>query len=905
METITIFLIAVGIFALLLIEFTLVLFFGKREFALAKHELAEAKAALNHFQGKSSYQDILFLSAKEVATGGLLIIDQNEKVVVWNQKFLDQWDLSNEELEQNSTWEYITRCFVLHKDADIQRALIEKIIHDRTRSSHDEIVLVNGTILKRNSTPLIDPDGVYHGRLWEFIDITDNVPREQHLIAVQKDLEEKNAILATAQKDLEEKSVLLVTVQNELEGKNALLGTVQKVQKELERKSVLLVIVQKELEEKNILLVRVQKELEEKNHLLITIEKEYKEKNNFPYALLDASAHGALFVDCHWSVVTFNKLFCEMWELSEDIVYVGAELHEVLRYCMRKTINPEAFLSNTHMVVDTENINWNSQIFLLNGKIFQSASSPVYGDGTYYGRMWEVTDITESVQREQDLVAVRKDLVEKNDLLHALLEASTHGILAVDSHWRVITFNKLFCDIWGLSEDIVYVGADGIEILRSYCIKRMKNPDIFFSNSRKISDALNMFWNNHLYLENSRILNSFTAPITGLDGTFNGRIWEVTDITNELVQQQELERSYTALIQQGYQLTLALEGAGEGLWTWETRTNLFTLNPEFANQYRSLSDVQPIDQFFQLVPSGEQERYLNILRDITEDSRIEFELQLQTQAGMWRWLILRGIVSDVDDDGSPLIVTGILMDITERKKYEKHLRDLNQKIMVLSQITRHDIVNQLNNLSFLTAALSDTLVDTLPDAFSDAPFDAPFNAFSVKNLLELINQSLGTVMHQVEFSRDYQEIGTHGTEWQDLSACIEKMRHLLIHPPVELIADNLPMIFADPLLEKAVYNLIENSLRHGERVTQIKVTFSAVDGYNGVLIFEDNGVGIPNADKNRIFDQDFGKNTGLGLFLIREIFSLTGMTIYECGEPGYGAQFVIKVPPGSWKWESS
>jgi len=48
-------------------------------------------------------------------------------------------------------------------------------------------------------------------------------------------------------------------------------------------------------------------------------------------------------------------------------------------------------------------------------------------------------------------------------------------------------------------------------------------------------------------------------------------------------------------------------------------------------------------------------------------------------------------------------------------------------------------------------------------------------------------------------------------------------------------------------------------------------------------LFMDNGVGIPDEHKERIFDQDFGKNTGLGLFLIREILGMTEMTIHECG----------------------
>jgi len=114
--------------------------------------------------------------------------------------------------------------------------------------------------------------------------------------------------------------------------------------------------------------------------------------------------------------------------------------------------------------------------------------------------------------------------------------------------------------------------------------------------------------------------------------------------------------------------------------------------------------------------------------------------------------------------------------------------------------------------------------------------------------------------------------------------------------------DNLPKVFADPLLEKAVHNLIENSLRHGECITYIKVTFSVENNDNGVLIFEDDGVGVPDDDKERIFDLSFGKNTGLGLFLIREILGLTDMKIHERGQFGHGARFEITIPPGYWKW---
>jgi signal transduction histidine kinase len=97
-------------------------------------------------------------------------------------------------------------------------------------------------------------------------------------------------------------------------------------------------------------------------------------------------------------------------------------------------------------------------------------------------------------------------------------------------------------------------------------------------------------------------------------------------------------------------------------------------------------------------------------------------------------------------------------------------------------------------------------------------------------------------------------------------------------------------VYADPLLEKVFSNLISNSLMHGEKVTEIR--FFAEERPQGLfLVYEDNGVGIPERDKKKIFHHGFGKNTGFGLFLSREILSITGLSITENGTYGKGARF--------------
>jgi signal transduction histidine kinase len=62
------------------------------------------------------------------------------------------------------------------------------------------------------------------------------------------------------------------------------------------------------------------------------------------------------------------------------------------------------------------------------------------------------------------------------------------------------------------------------------------------------------------------------------------------------------------------------------------------------------------------------------------------------------------------------------------------------------------------------------------------------------------------------------------------------------------------------------------------------------------ITYRDDGTGIPADEKEKIFTKGFGKNTGLGLFLSREILSITGITIREKGEPGKGVEFEILIP---------
>ncbi|MCK9580461.1 MAG: PAS domain S-box protein [Methanoregula sp.] len=239
-----------------------------------------------------------------------------------------------------------------------------------------------------------------------------------------------------------------------------------------------------------------------------------------------------------------------------------------------------------------------------------------------------------------------------------------------------------------------------------------------------------------------------------------------------------------------------------------------------------------------------------------------------------------------DKNGKFAGIEGILHDVSQIRNVEKALRQANRQITLMTSITRHDIRNQL-------MALNGWL------ELSRASIDDP------DRMLDLINreQNIAAIIgRQIEFTTIFDDMGLMPPVWQDLDELIRKSGESLPFMAVQLDI-NLPKteIFADPLLEKVFYNLFDNALRYGgAAMTRISIS-AREDGDLLTILVEDNGVGVPARNKKRLFEQGHGNNTGLGLFLVREILAITGLTICEAGIPGKGARFEIRVPMGKFR----
>ena len=227
-------------------------------------------------------------------------------------------------------------------------------------------------------------------------------------------------------------------------------------------------------------------------------------------------------------------------------------------------------------------------------------------------------------------------------------------------------------------------------------------------------------------------------------------------------------------------------------------------------------------------------------------------------------------------------------DLSHKLNLAVRGRNAKKNLGLFTAVTRHDLLNRI-------AALYGYV-----DLVKSQTDDATIHTYMQKQKI-----ILSTIREQIQFIEDYEKVGTTDPAWQSPLPLIRQAAALLPADHLSLMTDGIDTVelSADPLLIKVFYNLIDNSLRHGKHVTQVRISGSET-GEGFLITYEDNGIGVPARDKDSIFLRGKGKNTGLGLFLIREILAITDIRIRENGTPGSGVRFEILVPQQRFRFRS-
>jgi len=240
----------------------------------------------------------------------------------------------------------------------------------------------------------------------------------------------------------------------------------------------------------------------------------------------------------------------------------------------------------------------------------------------------------------------------------------------------------------------------------------------------------------------------------------------------------------------------------------------------------------------------------------------------------------------------------VYKDISQLKKAEEELRQtleklakMNEKLRVIGGLTRHDARNKLSAITGNVYLAKKKLADNN----------------EVLNNLRGMEAAAEQMVRIFDFAKTYEMIGVEEMR----CTAVEKM----VNEAVSLFSDLRGVkvnnkcsgltVLADSLLRQLFYNLIDNSLKYGEKIKTITVYYKETDDNKLKLVYEDDGVGIAEAEKKKLFHEGYGRGTGYGLYLIRKMCEGYCWNIEETGEEGVGVQFTITIPRIGEKGETN
>jgi PAS domain S-box-containing protein len=486
-------------------------------------------------------------------------------------------------------------------------------------------------------------------------------------------------------------------------------------------------------------------------------------------------------------------------------------------------------------------------------------------DGTVLGSRGFAHDITERK-------IVEEALCESEARFRALFENSNdamtvHGFTPEGMPSRFIDVNENACRLTGYTrEEMLSMSALELDDpatwkeARSTMRELLEQGELVFERNavRKDRQKIRVEVSAHLFLLDKRkVLLSNVRDITGRK-----------QAEEALAESEEKFRSF---VENANEIVFSLDREGTFTYISPKITELLGYEPREFIGKSGKSLVHPDD-----LPSC-LAVFRRTMRDGERTSGLEY--RVRHKDGTWHW---HSQSSSPVRDASGIIVAfqGICHDVTGRKKAEEVLRQANKKLNLLSVITRHDINNQLLTL--------DGFISILRKKNPDPSYDPYFTR---------ITAATSQIASLIQFTKEYEKIGMKAPVWQDLRILADNAGSTLIPGKVTLKNDLPPgtEVFADPLIVKVFFNLLDNAQRHGGKITTVRFSLEDQDG-SRIIVCSDDGDGIPVDEKEQIFERGFGRNTGFGLAISREILDITGLAIKETGEAGTGARFEITVP---------
>ena len=654
------------------------------------------------------------------------------------------------------------------------------------------------------------------------------------------------------------------------------------------------------------------------------VEEELRQANLLSFTIINHLPDPTFVVDIKGKIIAWNNAMGKITGITAQKV-LGKDVNEFFlkRYGIHNFplvnvyLNPDQDLTISHSEIKYEDgpVTAETKIIDTNGKeiILWVKVTPLYDKNMQIsGAIETIRDITNIKQAE-------RNLRETNQQLQDIINFIPDPTFVIDKQRKVIAWNHAIEDLTGTYASSILGEGNYAYSLPFYDERRPILIDLFFEDNQNIRGSYKFVKT----VDNNLIAGKFfktigekkgvylwgiAAPLYDSQGILTGAIESIRDITVIKALEFELNQRYEDLAKSYEEIAAQNEEIKASINEMAEREVLLVKS---ENQFRSLTENLPYGIIIHnngkikyanpkavtILGYDNQEELveksaLNIIRvDKREDISQRIIDSNNFHTGVIEEIFLKrdGTEIPVEISGISYIIDSkrtnmtIFRDITRECDRRKDFRQARKKLDILASITRHDLKNQI---SILVSTLDLLSYEELSE--------------QSLSLIRYANICCQNICDNIKTTEEYHTLGLQEPKWfriKDL--IIQAINKCQLSDILDYTGSEYE-IFADPLIGRVIDNLIDNSLRHGGDVNKISINvIKKTDGL--LIIYKDNGNGILDDEKERIFIRGYGKNTGLGLFLISEILSVTGITIKENGKYGEGATFEIMVPHEKWR----
>ena len=274
-----------------------------------------------------------------------------------------------------------------------------------------------------------------------------------------------------------------------------------------------------------------------------------------------------------------------------------------------------------------------------------------------------------------------------------------------------------------------------------------------------------------------------------------------------------------------------------------------------------------------------------------------YEVNVQVKGGQKKHWLISG-APRYNEKGQVIGSIGIHLDITEQyelsEQIEQLLKDLessNEGLQEYAHIVSHDLKSPLRSISALASWLEEDFGDKLgPAGLSQ---------------LNLMQDKIASMDQLITGILRYSSIGSEKARFEICPTLelIQQLKATIYWPEQIALRFNgtMPSIKADKTqLQQLFQNLLSNAISHMDKPKgQIEIGYNDLGDLHEFSV-KDNGIGIPKAYKEKIFEifetLESGKgSSGIGLSIVKKIVQLHGGTIWVKSEYGAGATFYFTI----------